>query len=101
MMCRPGLPMDPLARINELRSLIRHHEERYYVDSAPEIADDEFDRLLHELEGLEAENPDLVTPDSPTQRVAGQPTAGFATVDHLLPMLTLHTPSAAEQPRPI
>jgi len=89
MMCRPGLPMDPLARINELRSLIRHHEERYYVDSAPEIADDEFDRLLHELEGLEAENPDLVTPDSPTQRVAGQPTDGFATVEHLVPMLSL------------
>ncbi len=81
--------MDPLARINELRSLIRHHEERYYVDSAPEIADDEFDRLLHELEGLEAENPDLVTPDSPTQRVAGQPTDGFATVEHLVPMLSL------------
>src|SRR5258708_11395977 len=89
MMCRPGLPMDPLARMNELRSLIRHHEERYYVDSAPEIADDEFDRLLHELEGLEAENPDLVTPDSPTQRVAGQPTEGFATVEHLVPMLSL------------
>ena len=81
--------MDPLARINELRSLIRHHEERYYVDSAPEIADDEFDRLLQELEGLEAENPDLVTPDSPTQRVAGQPTDGFATVEHLVPMLSL------------
>ncbi len=81
--------MDPLARINELRSLIRHHEERYYVHSAPEISDDEFDRLLHELEGLEAKNPDLVTPDSPTQRVAGQPTDGFATVEHIVPMLSL------------
>jgi DNA ligase (NAD+) len=81
--------MDPLARINELRSLIRHHEERYYVHSAPEISDEEFDRLLHELERLEAENPDLVTPDSPTQRVAGMPTASFPTVEHLCPMLSL------------
>ena len=81
--------MDPLARINELRSLIRHHEERYYVHSAPEISDEAFDALLHELERLEAEHPDLVTSDSPTQRVAGTPTASFPTVDHLCPMLSL------------
>src|SRR6478752_2637931 len=82
-------PMDPLARITELRSLIRHHEERYYVESAPEISDEAFDTLLHELEQLEAENPDLVTPESPTQRVAGRPIEGFATVEHLVPMLSL------------
>lgn len=81
--------MDPLARINELRSLIRHHEERYYLHSAPEISDEAFDRLLHELERLETENPDVVTADSPTQRVAGTPTAGFPTVEHLCPMLSL------------
>jgi DNA ligase (NAD+) len=81
--------MDPLARINELRSLIRHHEERYYTHNSPEISDEEFDRLLRELERLEAENPDLVTPDSPTQRVAGTPTASFPTVEHLCPMLSL------------
>jgi DNA ligase (NAD+) len=81
--------MDPLARINELRSLIRHHEERYYLHNAPEISDEAFDALLHELERLEAENPDLVTPDSPTQRVAGTPTASFPTVEHLCPMLSL------------
>jgi DNA ligase (NAD+) len=81
--------MDPLARINELRSLIRHHEERYYVHTAPEISDEEFDRLLHELERLEAEHPDLVTTDSPTQRVAGTPSEGFATVEHIVPMLSL------------
>src|SRR3954449_6071906 len=81
--------MDPLQRINELRTLVRHHEERYYVRSAPEISDEEFDRLLHELEGLEAENPDLVTPESPTQRVAGRPTEGFPTVEHIAPMLSL------------
>lgn len=81
--------MDPAARLNELRERIRHHEERYYVHSAPEIADEEFDRLLHELERLEAEYPDLVTPDSPTQRVAGRPVEGFETVEHVVPMLSL------------
>ena len=81
--------MDPLDRISELREQIRHHEERYYVHSAPEISDEAFDRLLHELERLEAENPDLVTPDSPTQRVAGTPTDSFPTVEHIGPMLSL------------
>jgi DNA ligase (NAD+) len=81
--------MDPLSRLTELRQLIRHHEERYYIDNAPEISDEEFDRLLHELERLEAEHPDLVTPDSPTQRVAGRPTESFPTVEHLAPMLSL------------
>jgi DNA ligase (NAD+) len=76
-------------RLNELRTAIRHHEERYYIHNDPEIADEEFDRLLHELERLEAEHPDLVTPDSPTQRVAGRPSEGFATVEHMVPMLSL------------
>src|ERR1051325_7967114 len=76
-------------RLTELRDQIRHHEERYYIHNAPEIADEEFDRLLHELERLEAEHPDLVTPDSPTLRVAGRATEGFATVEHLEPMLSL------------
>jgi DNA ligase (NAD+) len=81
--------MDPLTRLNELREQIRHHEERYYVHDAPEISDAEFDRLLHELERLEAEHPDLVTPDSPTQRVAGRPSESFPAVEHLAPMLSL------------
>jgi DNA ligase (NAD+) len=81
--------MDPLDRINQLRELIRHHENRYYVLDAPEVSDEEFDRLLHELERLEEEHPDLVTPDSPTQRVAGQLTGSFATVEHIAPMLSL------------
>src|SRR5438105_2416371 len=76
-------------RLNELRAAIRHHEERYYIHNDPDIADEEFDRLLHELERLEAEHPDLVTQDSPTQRVAGRPVEGFATVEHLVPMLSL------------
>ena len=81
--------MNPADRIEELRTLIRHHEERYYVLNAPEIADVEFDALMKELERLEVENPDLLTPDSPTQRVGGRPVEGFATVEHAQPMLSL------------
>src|SRR5215203_4214373 len=81
--------MDPLDRIQQLRIQIRHHEEQYYIHNSPEISDEHFDRLLHELEHLEAEHPDLVTPDSPTQRVAGRPTESFPTVEHLAPMLSL------------
>jgi DNA ligase (NAD+) len=81
--------LNPAERIQELRTLIRHHEERYYVHSAPEISDYEFDQLLKELETLEAENPDLVTVDSPTQRVGGRPIEGFETVEHAQPMLSL------------
>jgi DNA ligase (NAD+) len=81
--------MDPLARINQLRGDIRRHEELYYIHNAPEVSDEHFDRLLHELEQLEAEHPDLVTADSPTQRVAGRPTEGFPTVEHIAPMLSL------------
>src|SRR3954468_1928031 len=81
--------MDPLTRINQLRTEIRYHEERYYIHNAPDISDEEFDRLLHELERLEGENPDLVTPDSPTQRVAGRAAEGFPTVEHIAPMLSL------------
>ncbi|HEX5475598.1 MAG TPA: NAD-dependent DNA ligase LigA [Vicinamibacterales bacterium] len=80
---------DPLVRLEELRAEIRHHEEQYYVRDAPEISDDAFDALLHELERIEAEHPDLVTPDSPTQRVAGRPVEGFESVEHLAPMLSL------------
>src|SRR4051812_39216075 len=81
--------MDPAARLEHLREQIRHHEERYYIYNDPEIADDQFDALLKELEALESEFPDFVTPDSPTQRVAGRPVEGFATVEHLVPMLSL------------
>lgn len=81
--------VDPVTRLNELREQIRHHEERYYVHADPEISDEAFDALLKELEALERENPDLVTPDSPTQRVGGRAAAGFETAEHLEPMLSL------------
>ena len=81
--------MDPATRIDQLRRQIRYHEERYYVDAAPEISDAEFDELLRELQQLEAHHPDLVTPDSPTQRVGGRPVEGFESVRHAEPMLSL------------
>jgi DNA ligase (NAD+) len=81
--------MTPADRIAALRAEIRRHEELYYVRSAPEIADADFDALVRELDALEREHPDLVTPDSPTQRVGGRPTQGFPTVEHRSQMLSL------------
>jgi DNA ligase (NAD+) len=89
----------PEPRIADLREAIRHHEERYYIHNAPEITDEQFDGLLHELERLEAEFPQLVTPDSPTQRVAGRPVEGFETVEHMGPMLSLDNAYSDEQLR--
>ncbi len=91
--------VSPEERLRDLRDQIRHHEERYYVLDDPEIADAEFDALLKELEALEARHPDLVTPDSPTQRVAGRVTEGFATVEHLTPMLSLDNTYSPEELR--
>ncbi len=76
-------------RVDELRRQIRHHDYLYYVKDSPEIADEEYDTLFHELEALEGEHPDLRTPDSPTQRVGGSPLDEFPTVEHAAPMLSL------------
>jgi DNA ligase (NAD+) len=81
--------MTPAKRVDELRALIRHHEERYYVHDDPEISDAEFDALLNELKALEHAHPELQDPDSPTQRVGGRPAEGFDTVRHAAPMLSL------------
>ncbi|MEW5976663.1 MAG: NAD-dependent DNA ligase LigA, partial [Acidobacteriota bacterium] len=78
-----------LRRIDELREVIRHHEHCYYVLDAPEISDAEFDKLYRELQRLESEHPETITPDSPTQRVGGKPAEGFETVEHSVPMLSL------------
>ena len=75
--------------IESLRDEIRHHEYRYYVLDDPEISDAEFDRLMNELKKLEAANPELITPDSPTQRVGGKPREGFVKVPHSVSMLSL------------
>lgn len=76
-------------RIEQLREQIRDHDYKYYVLTEPAISDEEYDKLLKELEKLEYENPDLVTPDSPTQRVAKDLTKQFKPVEHLAPMLSL------------
>jgi DNA ligase (NAD+) len=81
--------MNPAERIEMLRREIRRHEELYYVLSQPEIADAEFDALMRELQQLESEHPDLVTPDSPTQRVGGRVSETFPNVRHAEPMLSL------------
>ena len=86
-------------RLAALRDQIRHHEERYYVHDDPEIADAEFDTLVRELRALEAAHPELVTPDSPTQRVGGRPVEGFATVAHRAPMLSLDNAYTEEELR--
>ena len=80
---------DPSVRVDELRQLIAHHSERYYVHDDPEISDADFDELLRELIALETDHPDLVTPDSPTQKVGGAPAAQFSAVTHLVPMMSL------------
>ena len=72
-----------------LRQQIRHHNYRYHVLDEPEVPDAEYDRLMGELEVIESAHPELVTPDSPTQRVSGTPQDGFETVRHRVPMLSL------------
>ena len=79
----------PADRIRELRRLIRYHDERYHILNAPEITDGEYDALMNELRAREAANPELVTPESPTQRVGGRVAAGFESVAHAEPMLSL------------
>jgi DNA ligase (NAD+) len=76
-------------QIDELRRQIDHHNYKYYVEAEPEISDRDFDRLLDQLKALEAEHPELITPDSPTQRVGGQPIAGFRQVEQRVPMLSI------------
>src|SRR6185503_5153967 len=77
------------SELERLRHQIRHHEYRYYVLDDPEIPDAQFDGLLNQLKKLEAQHPELVTPDSPTQRVGGKPREGFVKVPHSVPMLSL------------
>jgi DNA ligase (NAD+) len=76
-------------RIEELREIINHHNYRYYVLDSPEISDAEYDELMKELRQLEAEHPELVTPDSPTQRIGAPPVEAFGVVEHPQPLLSL------------
>jgi DNA ligase (NAD+) len=89
----------PTKQIEKLRDEIRHHEYRYYVLDDPEITDAQFDQLMIQLKKLEAEHPDLVTPDSPTQRVGGKPREGFVKARHSSPMLSLDNTYSEEELR--
>ena len=86
-------------KIDALREKIRHHEYRYYVLDDPEISDAEFDKLMNELKRIEAEHPELITPDSPTQRVGGKPREGFVKAKHSSPMLSLDNAYSEEELR--
>jgi DNA ligase (NAD+) len=85
----PAASKEVEKKIESLRDKIRHHEYRYFVLDDPEISDFDFDKLVEQLKKLEAEHPDLITPDSPTQRVGGKPREGVVKVAHSSPMLSL------------
>src|SRR5205085_11497649 len=87
---------DPAARAAELRRAIDYHAYRYYVHDDPEIGDDQYDALYNELKALESDHPELVTPDSPTQRVAPEPVSELEKVSHPQPMLSLANAHSAE-----
>jgi len=87
----------PARRAAELSAELRHHEHLYYVLDTPEISDAQYDALMNELKQLEAAHPQLVTPDSPTQRVGGKPAEGFRKVAHSRPMLSLDNAYSAEE----
>ena len=90
---------DALQRISELREQIHHHDYLYYAQARPEISDAEYDALMRELREVEAAFPDLVTPDSPTQRVAGQPVDAFRSVEHRAAMLSLDNATSPDDLR--
>jgi DNA ligase (NAD+) len=90
---------DALQRISELREQIRHHDYLYYAQARPEVSDAEYDALMRELRELEGAFPDLVTPDSPTQRVGGQPVDAFRPVEHRTAMLSLDNATMPEDLR--
>jgi DNA ligase (NAD+) len=87
---------DLQARAEELRSQINHHNYRYYILDSPEISDAEYDQLMEELRAIEADHPELQSPDSPTQRVGAGPAAEFAVVQHRVPMLSLANAFSAD-----
>jgi DNA ligase (NAD+) len=86
-------------KIESLRQEIRKHDYLYYVENRPEISDQEYDKLFSELKKLEEQHPELITPDSPTQRVGGQPIEGFKQVTHAIPMLSIDNTYSEEELR--
>ncbi|WP_455211986.1 NAD-dependent DNA ligase LigA [Kaarinaea lacus] len=98
-MTKKSDPQTVLNRINELREQINHHNYLYYVLDSPEIPDAEFDKLFRELQSLEQQHPDLIIPDSPTQRVGAHPLKEFGEVQHQIPMLSLGNAMDEEEVR--
>ena len=90
---------DARERAEELRRLIAHHRKRYYVDADPEIADAEYDALERELLEIETAHPELVSEDSPSLRVGGEPAEGFETFQHASPLLSLDNAYGADELR--
>src|SRR5881398_424971 len=88
---------DACVRIETLRRDITEHNRRYYEEAVPTISDREYDRLYKELVDLETQFPELVTPDSPTQRVGGKPLRAFAQIQHRVPMLSLDNTYSEEE----
>ncbi|MBP8149332.1 MAG: NAD-dependent DNA ligase LigA [Limnohabitans sp.] len=92
----PAWPSSPAGRAAQLRSVLHHHAHAYYTLDAPEVPDAEYDRLFRELQALESAHPELLTPDSPTQRVGGAVLDAFAQVTHRVPMLSIRTETDTE-----
>src|SRR6266702_3848988 len=85
--------------LHQMREAIHLHQHKYYVEDRPSLSDAEYEALYHEIQTLEAAYPQLITPDSPAQRVGGQPAEGFEPVAHLLPMLSLDNAMRTEDLR--
>jgi DNA ligase (NAD+) len=90
---------NPAEEIARLVEQIRYHDRKYYLEAAPEISDLEYDRLLNRLKELEAQHPELVDPDSPTQRIGDQPVGDLAPVEHRIPMLSIDNTYSIEELR--
>ena len=91
--------MNVIEKIENLRAKIRYHDGKYYVDNSPEIADYEYDQLMIELRSLESSYPQFITPDSPTQRVGGEPVSVFTPFEHRVPMLSIENTYSNEELR--
>ncbi|MEX2112317.1 MAG: NAD-dependent DNA ligase LigA [Pirellulales bacterium] len=87
------------AEIEKLRDEIRYHDRKYYVDAQPEISDRQYDKLMDRLKELEAKHPELITPDSPTQKVGGEPVASLRPVQHRMPMLSIENTYSLDELR--
>jgi DNA ligase (NAD+) len=86
-----------IENIENLRSKIRYHDGKYYVENMPEISDYEYDQLMKELESLESTYPQSISPDSPTQRVSGEPVSEFTSIEHSIPMLSIENTYSEEE----